>query len=59
MRIPSVSQKTSETPAQAAKRAVLEFLEIDASEVREIKHVLPVSIYAPNNRPLIVQVYAL
>jgi hypothetical protein len=54
-----VSQKTGETPVQAAKRAVLKFLEVDTSEVREIKHVLPVSIYAPNNRPLLVQVYAL
>ena len=48
-----------ETPAQAAKRAVVEFLEVEPSEVREIKHVLPVSIYAPNGLPQIVQLYAL
>ena len=59
MRIPSVVPTDGETPIQAAKRAVVEFLEIEPSEVRELKHVLPVSIYAPNGLPQIVQLYAL
>ena len=59
MRIPSVVPTDGETPTQAAKRAVVEFLEVEPSEVRELKHVLPVSIYAPNGLPQIVQLYAL
>jgi len=62
MRIPSVAQRADETPLQAATRAVEEFVEVDAAtEVREIKHLLPVSIYAPNDRrrPVLIHLYAL
>lgn len=61
VRIPSVNPmiEFGETPIQAAIRAVEEFAEVDSSEVRELKHVLPVSIYAPNDRPVLVEVYAL
>ena len=59
MRLPSVSQGDGETPVQAAIRAAVEFCEVDDTEVREIKHILPVAVYAPNSRPLLLELYAL
>ena len=45
MRIPSVVPRDNETPIQSAIRAVEELIEVEASEVREINHVLPVSVF--------------
>lgn len=59
MRIPSVVPKPDETPHDAAIRAVVEFTEVEATEVRVLNYVLPVAIYAPNGRSIIVDLYPL
>jgi len=59
MRIPSVVPKPDESSHAAAVRAVVEFTEVEATEVRVLKHVLPVSIYAPNGRYILVELYPL
>lgn len=59
MRIPYVATDSREMPVQAAIRAFVELAEVDATEVRELKNVVPVSIYAPSDRPILVQLYAL
>lgn len=59
MRIPSVVPNDGETPIEAAIRAVVELVEVEASEVRELKHVPPVAIYGPNGLPQLVRIYAL
>ena len=59
MRIPSVAPNDGETPIETAIRAVVELVEVEASEVRELKHVPPVTIFGPNGMPHLVQLYAL
>jgi len=59
MRIPSVVPYPEETPHEAAIRAVEEFTEVDPCELRPLPHVLPVALYAPNGRPLRVDLYPL
>jgi len=59
MRIPTVVQNDGETPIEAAIRAVEELVEVEASEVLELKHVLPVAIYGPHGLPHLVQMHAL
>eukprot|EP00536_Pseudo-nitzschia_multiseries_P006313 jgi/Psemu1/304037/fgenesh1_kg.132_\ len=59
MRIPSVVPLADETPHEAAIRAVVEFADVDPSELRPLSHVLPVALYAPNGRPIRVDLYPL
>ncbi len=59
MRIPSVAPFPDETPQEAAIRAIAEFAEVDADEMEALSHVLPVALYAPYGRPILVQVYPL
>ena len=57
MRIPSVIPKPDETPHVTATRAVVEFTKVDATEVRILANVLPVAMYGPNDRPILVELY--
>jgi ADP-ribose pyrophosphatase YjhB (NUDIX family) len=59
MCIPSVVPEPDETPHDAAVRAVFEFADVEDSEVRVLTQVLPVAIYAPDGRPILVELYAL
>ena len=59
MRIPSVVPKEDEAPLDAAIRAVVEFTEVEATEVRALDNILPVSVYGPNGRPILVHLYPL
>ena len=61
MRIPTVVPHKHElgAPHEAAIRAVAEFAEVDASEMTVLPHVLPVALYAPNGRPILVDLYPL
>eukprot|EP00797_Seminavis_robusta_P036280 Sro91_g047870.2 (979) ;mRNA; f:106766-109702 len=59
MRLPSVVPKPDESPAEAAIRALVEFTEVDASEVTALPWVPPVAVYAPNNRPILMHLYPL
>mmetsp|Transcript_26939 Transcript_26939/g.40460 ORF Transcript_26939/g.40460 Transcript_26939/m.40460 type:complete len:1047 (-) Transcript_26939:411-3551(-) len=59
MRIPSVEPKPDELPIDAAIRAVVEFTEVDAKEVQALPHLLPVPVYCPNGRQLLVHLYPL
>lgn len=59
MRIPSVTPKPDETPHMSATRAVVEFTKVDPTEVHILANVLPVAVYAPNNRPILVELYPL
>ncbi len=59
MRIPSVVPKPDETPTDTAIRAVVEFTDVEAGEVQVLNHVLPVAIYAPNGRSIMVELYPL
>ena len=58
MRIPSVVPNDGESSIETAIRAVVELVEVEASEVRELKHIPPVAIYGPNGLPHLVQLYA-
>ena len=59
MRIPSVLPTPEEkgTPHLSAVRAVVEYTKVDANEVKILNHVLPVAMYAPNGRPIMVELY--
>ena len=59
MRIPSVLPLPHESPHEAAIRAIAHFAEVDADEMEALPHVLPVASYAPNGRPILVDVYPL
>jgi G3E family GTPase len=59
MRIPSVVAKPGESPGMAATRAAVEFTKVDAAEVSVLPNVLPVAIYAPNGRSILVELYPL
>ncbi len=59
MRIPSVIPKPSETPSDAAIRAFMEYTEAEADEVQVLQNVLPVAIYAPDDRSIMVELYPL
>ena len=59
MRIPSLVPNPNEAPHETAIRAVMEFADVDACEMRALPHVLPVAMYAPNGRPIMVELYPL
>ena len=59
MRLPSVVPKPEESPVDAAIRSVVEFTEVEATEVRPLPCILPVAVYAPNNRPILMHLYPL
>ena len=59
MRIPSVVPLPHESPQEAAIRAITHFAEVDADEMEALPNVLPVAMYAPNGRPILVEVYPL
>jgi len=59
MRLPSLIPKSNETPQETAIRAVVEYTQVDANEVKILPHVLPVAVYAPNGRSIIVHLYPL
>lgn len=59
MKIPSVLPKPGETSAMAAIRAAVEFTEVDATEMRVLPNVLPVAIYAPNGRQILIELHPL
>lgn len=59
MRIPSVALRPDESPHEAAIRAVVEFTEVEKTEVKILPHLLPVPIYAPHGRPRLVHLYPL
>ena len=59
MRIPSVLQQPNEAPTDAAIRAVVEQTEVEAEEMRPLPHILPVAVYAPNGRPILMELYPL
>ncbi len=63
MRIPSVpfpeEEYDNESPHEAAIRAVEEYADVEPSEVKVIPHVPPVMIYAPNGRPILMELYPL
>lgn len=57
MRLPSVKSYPGESPHDTAIRALVEFTEVEANAVKFLPHVLPVAIYAPNGRPILVHLY--
>ncbi len=59
MRIPSVPKIPDESPHDAAIRAIVELAEVDASEVHILTNIFPVAIYAPDGRPILVELYPL
>lgn len=59
MRIPSVFPMPGESPYDAAIGAMVELAEVDDSEVHILPHVLPIPIYAPDGKPVIVEIYPL
>jgi len=59
MRVPSLVPNPNEAPHETAIRAVMEFADVDACEMRALPHVLPVAMYAPNGRPIMVELYPL
>uniref|UniRef100_A0A7S4ASH4 CobW C-terminal domain-containing protein n=1 Tax=Pseudo-nitzschia australis TaxID=44445 RepID=A0A7S4ASH4_9STRA len=59
MRIPSLVPKQDETTHAAAIRAATEFTGVDASELKPLPHILPVAVYAPNGRSILVELYPL
>ena len=60
MRIPSVMQKEGETALDSALRAAEEYTEIEAKEeVTALPYLLPVPIFAPNGRHIIVDLVPL
>jgi hypothetical protein len=59
MRIPSVVPHPHENPTEAAIRSVAEFAEVDESEIEALPNVLPVAIYAPDGRPIMVELHPL
>ncbi len=59
MRLPSVAPKEGESPISAAIRSVVEFTEVDSSEVTALEMISPVTVYAPNGRNVVVQLYPL
>jgi G3E family GTPase/ADP-ribose pyrophosphatase YjhB (NUDIX family) len=59
LRLPSVVAKENESPMDAALRAVVEHLEVDADEVSKLPLIPPVAVYAPNDRPILMHLYPL
>jgi len=60
MRIPSVIPKEDENPYDTAVRAVIELTGVEATEVKVLSDIIsPVYIYAPNGRPIVMQLYPL
>jgi G3E family GTPase len=59
MRLPSVLPKDSESPVDTAIRAIVELTEVEASEVKPLEMVPPVTVYAPNGRNIVMQLYPL
>jgi len=59
MRLPSVIPKEDESPVSAAIRSVVELTEVDSSEVAALEMISPVTVYAPNGRNVVMQLYPL
>lgn len=59
MRLPSVIQKENEPPVSAAIRSLVELTEVEASEVTALEMISPVTVYAPNGRNIVMQLYPL
>jgi len=60
MRIPSVVPNNNESPHDAAIRAFVELTDVDEEEVETLPELVsPVYIYAPNGRPIVMQLYPL
>ena len=59
MRIPSVVPKPNEPLISAAIRSITELCEVEEEEVFPLPHILPVAIYAPGGRKVIVTLYPL
>jgi len=58
MRIPSLPRQPEESPADTIGRILVEFTEAGADDVTFLPQVLPVSVFAPNGRPILVHLYA-
>ncbi|KAL7470575.1 hypothetical protein ACHAXS_010822 [Conticribra weissflogii] len=54
MRIPSVVPKSGESQVDSAIRAVVEFTGVDATEVKGLPLILPIPVYLPNGRPILM-----
>ncbi|KAL7545161.1 hypothetical protein ACHAWF_008516, partial [Thalassiosira exigua] len=59
MRFPSVVSRPDESAMDAAVRSVVESTEADPSEVRFLDLIPPVTVYAPNGRHVMIQLYSL
>ena len=59
MRLPSVVPKENESPVDTAIRAIVELTEVEASEVKPLEMISPVTVYAPNGRNIVMQLYPL
>ncbi|KAL7576709.1 hypothetical protein ACA910_005633 [Epithemia clementina (nom. ined.)] len=59
LRLPSVVANENESPTDAAIRAVVEQVEVDADEVSVLTFIPPVAVYAPNDRPILMHLYPL
>lgn len=59
MRLPSVVPKEGESPLSAAIRSLVELTEVESSEVRALEMISPVTVYAPNGRNVVMQLYPL
>ena len=59
MRLPSVVPKEDESPLSAAIRSLVELTEVESSEVTALEMISPVTVYAPNGRNIVMQLYPL
>eukprot|EP00584_Thalassiosira_punctigera_P024831 CAMPEP_0172555256 /NCGR_PEP_ID=MMETSP1067-20121228/58321_1 /TAXON_ID=265564 ORGANISM="Thalassiosira punctigera, Strain Tpunct2005C2" /NCGR_SAMPLE_ID=MMETSP1067 /ASSEMBLY_ACC=CAM_ASM_000444 /LENGTH=963 /DNA_ID=CAMNT_0013343771 /DNA_START=275 /DNA_END=3163 /DNA_ORIENTATION=- len=59
MRIPSVAVRDGESVEDAAVRAVVEQTEVDASEAATVDMISPITVYAPNGRPIVMKLLVL
>ena len=59
MRLPSVVPKENEPPVSAAIRSLVELTGVESSEVTALEMISPVTVYAPNGRNIVMQLYPL
>ena len=60
VRVPSLEPALDETPLECAVRSVTELCEIDGeSEIVPLPNIMPVNIYMPGGRPVVVTLYPL
>ncbi|KAG7362783.1 cobalamin synthesis protein, P47K [Nitzschia inconspicua] len=59
LRLPCVVAEEGECDTDAAIRAVVEQIQVDASEVVPLPFVPPVAVYAPHGRPVLMHLYPL